>query len=277
MVFRHFLFFLIMIFSTVVCAQQNNGDSLYQKSKELLAEKRFEESIIIAKELVKIEPQNADYVINLANLYSWSKQYDTAIKLLLPLTIKASPASDAIQAICNAYLWKGDYEQSIKIAEQRLSMPGADSVFLLSNLAIAYEKILKDSISLSLIKEIQKLDRGNDKMLALKSSILQKSKNHFAVSYYNISFRAPYSRQQHIAFVEYKRNFSKAPLLLRLNYGQMFGKESLQYEFDVYPKISKYSYLYINQAFSSKQSVFPHYKAGVEYFVSMARWKYRLN
>ena len=269
--FRRFLLSTILIIPFVVSGQQNNPDTLLQKSKELLNEKNFLDAIAITKQLVEGQPNNADYRIYLANLYSWSSNYDSAIQLLLPLTVASSPSVDALQAICNAYLWKEDYEQSILIAEQGLSMPGADSVFFLINLAIAYEKIKKDSSSLSMIKRVEKLDRGNDRMLSLKTHILQKNKNLISASYYNISFRAPYSPQQNIAFLEYKRNYSKAPFLLRLNYGHMFQKESLQFELDVYPKINKNSYLYINQAFSSAQSIFPNYKAGLEYYVSLPR------
>ena len=269
MAFVRCFFLSVLIIPCIVFAQQNNSDSLYQKSRVFLADKDFVKAIVIAKQLVEREPQSVDYKIYLANLYSWNKNYDSAIRLLLPLTVATAPSEEAFQSICNAYLWKGDFEKSILVARQGLSRAAADSVFYLSNLAIAYEKTNRDTSSLAMIKMVQRIDWGNEKMLYLKSSILQKRKNLFSASYYNISFRAPYNAPQHIAFLEYKRNFSKAPFLVRLNYGQMFQKESVQLEFDLYPKISKNSYLYLNQAVSSARSVFPSYKAGLEYYVAL--------
>lgn len=77
-----------------------------------------------------------------------------------------------------------------------------------------------------------------------------------------------YNRQynsKHFSALEYLRKTKYGSLIGRINMMNRAGQNGFQYELDLYPRLGKRSYGYLNAGYS-EASVFPKYRLGLELF-----------
>ena len=70
------------------------------------------------------------------------------------------------------------------------------------------------------------------------------------------------------AGVEYQRSTPYGKIIPRINYSNRFGENGLQYELDLYPKLSKTFYAYLNYGFS-EAGIYPNHRAGMELYANL--------
>lgn len=100
----------------------------------------------------------------------------------------------------------------------------------------------------------------------LKMTILQAKKNKISIGYLNTSFLKPAATSFHFTTLDYQYNLARNALIARLNYGNMYNKTALQFEVDLYPKIGKKSYFYLNAGYSEASTIFPTLRLGAEFY-----------
>lgn len=69
--------------------------------------------------------------------------------------------------------------------------------------------------------------------------------------------------------VEYQKETAAGTLLPRITYGHRFNAHGLQYELDVYPKLSERVYAYFNYGYSNA-SIFPRHRMGSELYATFS-------
>lgn len=262
---------IVLLFSFVCRAQQSNTDSLMNKARTLADAREYVQAIQIIAGLKDRYPANKDYTIWLGRLYSWKGDYEKGASYLIPL-VKAEDASiEAFEVLINIYTWSMQYDTAMTYTEQAIRrFPETPSLLL--HKAFLLEKKGEDKKAMQLMKMIKGRLNQDNQFEALYTVLLRKKKNLISLSYLNTSFRNPGFDPWHFAFIEYKRDFKKAPVIARLNYGSLYQNSALQLEMESYPKITKNTYLFAHLGIAEGKAVFPNVKTALEVYTSLEHW-----
>lgn len=259
------LIILGTFFTVVYVPAQIDADSIFMHATRIAQEGNYDQAITSLQILTDSFPANQEYRTSLGRVYSWKGDYDASLQLLKPIADSIPLYPDAIEVIVNTFLWSENYAAVIEYCDKALALYPESSFYNYTK-ALALEKLGQNAASLEIIENILSSDKKNQKALSLKTNIYQKSRNAIALSYLNTSFNNPGSPPRHLGSIEYKRNLKNYPIVARINYGNMFQRNALQFEIDLYPKLSPASYLYVNAGLSEGNNIFPFFRGGFEYY-----------
>ncbi|HSZ72594.1 MAG TPA: YaiO family outer membrane beta-barrel protein, partial [Cytophagaceae bacterium] len=251
--------------------QVHNPDSAFTVAREIAYAGKYETSEKMCKELISQYPTNSEYKIFLARIYSWQKQFEQS-KEILKTVATAEPANeDALDALTDAELWSGNYEQVIVRCNEGLKLhPASESFMLKKTKALMLSDKLNEAQAT--VDELLKLNPNHQDAQKLRAEIMDKRmKNKISASYLNIAFNNPGASPWHFAYLEYKRDLKKFPILARVNYGKVYDDDAVQVEVDAYPKLGKKTYMYLNTGYSPGPNVFPLFKAGAEIYQGLPK------
>ncbi len=107
--------------------------------------------------------------------------------------------------------------------------------------------------------------------LPLDSTRLEKStpKNRVVFSNTFETFDRVYQPMRYTS-VSYQRETKLGKIIPRVNYYNRFQTNGFQYEMDLYPKISKFLYGYLNYGYSNA-IIFPKHRAGLELYANLPK------
>lgn len=253
----------------IISAQGQNSPAQenFEEAKELAANGEYDRAIKLMEDLRVLFPQNDDFSIYLARVYSWKKDYTKAIDILTPLTKAENTSEEAVEVMITIQLWAGNFEEVIQYSNLAFT-EYRNRQFQIQK-AVALEGLNRDMEAKKILKETILYDPENTEARALQTRIFQKNKNQISFSYLNTSFSDPGFKPWHLSYVEYKRDLGNVPVLARLNYGTLFGLNGSLFEVDAYPKTWENSYLYLNAGAAIDTPIFPQIKGGLEYFQSL--------
>ncbi|RUT72115.1 YaiO family outer membrane beta-barrel protein [Flavobacterium cupreum] len=256
---------LFLLLSFTAAAQEMNFDEALSQVK-LEAEKgNYDTALTILQSLQLRFPENEDIKVYQGRIYSWKKDYPSAIKVLAPLTDRTKPHPDALLAIITTYFWSEQYETcNIYCDKYLLIAPNAADVLLIKIQCL--EKLDRDKEALELADRLPVTDNSTQAITGIRALIGRKAKNALAFSYLNVSTSNPGQSPLHYGYAEYSHKFTKSALVGRANIGYVNADTQLLFEADYYQTFSKRNYLYVNAGVSTGQTVFPVSKAGAEYF-----------
>jgi YaiO family outer membrane protein len=257
-----------VLFSLLICQLsfgQEDIDAGFKQVRTMSEKKDYNGALKVLTALEKKYPNNEDILVYEGRVYSWRRDFSKAKKILRPLVDdKDKPNSEALEALINAYYWSYDFEGCITYCDKYLDLY-TDSPEILTIKATCLEKSGRDAEALAILNQLPAPYNTNEKTTALKTAITRKKKNAIAASYLNVSTADPGESPAHYAYVEYLRKFTKSTLIGRVNYGDRYGGQEVQFEADYYHTFRK-GYLYTNAGFSSRAEIFPNYKVGTEYY-----------
>lgn len=256
---------LFVLFPKISYSQE--ASTAFQEAKEQAYLQQYEPAIETLLDLIATYPDNLDYPIFLARVYSWKKSYTKAIALLEPM-MKNAPPEEALGLMIQVQLWATHYEEAIRYADLALSQDPNTPYRIQKAQALFELERLEESREL--LSQILEKQARNQKALALQTQIFKSKKQELKVSYLNTSFSNPGFQPWHLASVGVKTHLGSVPVLVRGNYGRIFSREGFQAEIDAYPKVSRKSYLYLNAGSSINGSVFPDLRGGLEYFQAVS-------
>jgi YaiO family outer membrane protein len=262
---------IVFLFSFVCRAQQSSTDSLMNEARRLADAKEYEQAIQIIAGLRERYPVNADYTIWLGRLYSWKGDYEKGASCLIPLVKTEKASIEAFEALINIYTWSMQYDTAIVYTEEAIRRFPETSSLLLRK-AFLLEKKGEDKKAMQLMNIIKGRLNHDNEYEALYTVLLRKKKNLISLSYLNTSFNNPGFDPWHFAFIEYKRDFKQAPVVARLNYGNLYHNSALQVEIESYPKITRNTYLFAQLGIADGRAVFPNIKAAFEVYTSLKHW-----
>ena len=97
------------------------------------------------------------------------------------------------------------------------------------------------------------------------------SKHTLSISYDYTHFQKQFTKDWHIASLEYKRQLSSGVILGRLNYGNRLQQSGWQGELEAYPVLSKKVYAYVGVGFSDNMPVFPKWRTGASMYITLPK------
>lgn len=246
--------------------QTNNPDSLFSEAKSLAEKKRYQEAIVLVDDLYKKHPENKDYSSYLSALYLWNGSPGKAKEILLKNQTAESFNEDDLQLLIQIELNLKNWSEAIRLTDIGMNrFPESKNRYSYQK-ALALYELDKDREALELLDGIPKSDPDYKAADYLRTMILKKKKNIISAGHLLTTFDQAIFKPQQVGFVEYGRRFSSSTHLLRINYGDMFGKKAVQIETDAYIPLKKQNYIFLNLGISEKNSIFPQFRGGFEFY-----------
>ncbi|MBP1221898.1 YaiO family outer membrane beta-barrel protein [Flavobacterium sp. 1355] len=275
MKFLYYTIFLLLI-SPVVLAQKNTIDDVMRHAKREAEKGNYDAALALTEPLSVKFPENEEIKIYNGRIYSWKKDYNASIKILEPMVDRINPSPDALLAIINTYYWSQQFDKCITYCDRYLAIE-PNSLDVLRIKVNCLEKLNRDKEALAIIEKVLITDNSTQAFRGVRTLIGEKATNAISASYLNISTSSPGQSPLHYVYVEYSHKFTKSALVGRANAGHVNGDSQMLFEADYYQTFAKKNYLYVNGGVSTGETVFPVAKAGVEYyFVPHKKFDYAL-
>ena len=212
-------------------------------------------------------PDYSDIRTFLATTYSWDGNYKKA-RAEFARVLKNDPKNreNWIAAIKNES-WSDSYSDAILMTDNALKIFPDDSEITILK-ATATEKTNKPLESLTIIESILEKNPTDQKALEYKESLSQTLRSNTigiraAVDVYSKVF----DPMQYYT-LSYGRQTKYGSIIGKLNFNRRFNENGTQVEFDLYPKITKGLYAYVNVGFADT-FLFPDLRYGVELYKSL--------
>ena len=219
----------------------DNPEAAFDTVRTLAYDGQLEEAELMARELVKKNPDYGDALVLLARIVAWQERYEEALVILDTLIAKQAGHNDAHDARSTIVEWMQAKE---------------DEMISRGDTAMAEAEQLPDEHS-----AIDSLNRDVDIFLG----------------YYFDTFRQPYSRFWQIFRVGAQYETSAGPLLGTVNFGNLHAdngngvaETGIQVQAEFWPQISEKSYGWLAYAYSPFR-YFPRHRAAAEYWYSLER------
>jgi YaiO family outer membrane protein len=264
MKFLYYTIFLLLI-SPVVLAQKNTIDDVMRHAKREAEKGNYDAALALTEPLSVKFPENEEIKIYNGRIYSWKKDYNASIKILEPMVDRINPSPDALLAIINTYYWSQQFDKCITYCDRYLAIE-PNSLDVLRIKVNCLEKLNRDKEALAIIEKVSITDNSTQAFRGVRTLIGEKATNAISASYLNISTSSPGQSPLHYGYVEYSHKFTKSALVGRANAGHVNGDTQMLFEADYYQTFAKKNYLYVNGGVSTGETVFPVAKAGVEYY-----------
>ncbi|TDO82816.1 YaiO family outer membrane protein [Flavobacterium chryseum] len=269
MKFLYYTIFLLLISNTIL-GQEINIDVVMSDVKSEVEKGNYDKALSMLEPLIAKFPENEEIKIYTGRIYTWKKDYKTAINILSPMADRTNPSPDALLAIINVFYWSEKFEKCINYCDTYLAIdPNSYDVLLIK--ANCLEKLGRNNEALVEIEKISINENNTQAITGLRTLIGRKAKNAVAASYLNVSTSSPGQSPLHYGYVEYSHKFTSSALVGRVNVGHANNDTQMLFEADYYQTFSKRNYLYVNAGFSTGETIFPVAKAGAEYYFTPYR------
>lgn len=209
-------------------------------------------------------PHHTATEILLGRLYSWNKQFDSA-RLFLNDVLNREPGNeDAINAIINVELWSNKPEQALIYCDKGLKLfPNSED--LLMKKAKALNKKFNYKEASKVIDQILRINPANNEAIQFRDYLRKKTagqpeKNAIGVTYRYDHFNNSYSPWNFVSMYFFHKGRGGS-ILTSINYANRFHANGIQYELNIYPRLSSSMRAFIGGAYS-KDSIFPVYNVG---------------
>lgn len=268
-----FYLLIALLFSLQGFTQNKfSSDELFQQARTAAFDKKdYPLAIALSKEALSSSPDYADIRIFLGRIYTWSDKIDSARNCFETVLNKTSDNEDAAAAFADLEYWNNNPTKSLSICENALQFHPQSSQLLLKK-AKALIDLKQFTSANTIISQILKTDPKNDAARSLGEKIKFLSfKNKISISYDYISFDKQFDDPWHIVSLDYGRTTKMGSVIGRVNYGNRFKTNALQFEADAYPRISKTFYSYVNAGFSDSSGVFPKFRSGFSLYANLPK------
>lgn len=256
---------LLLFVSSIALSQEINVEATLANVKQEAEKGNYDKALSLIEPLHTKFPENEDIKIYTGRIYSWKKEYTTAIEILIPIADRTNPNPDALLAIINTYLWSEQFEKCIYYCDKYLAAD-PNAIEVVKTKVICLEKLNRDEEALAIIENASIADNSTQPFRGIRTLIGRKAKNAISASYLNVSTSNPGQSPLHYGYVEYTHKFKKSAIVGRTNIGHVNNDTQMLFESDFYQTFSNKSYVYANAGISTGETIFPVTKAGLEYY-----------
>ena len=280
-----YIFIILVVFIFKGKAQEVASNyvpgNLYQKAKVLAYDGDYKEANSLLMDEAPALAEDFKSIFLLARTYSWMGQYGKARAAFNKVILNDRTNTDAwISAIKNE-LYANTNATALGLANKAL-------IYLEHNeniqrLKLLAEKRLLDekypekgwfNVSNNLSNEITKKGVSKvkgEKVVEVKKTKVEKEEEKNRISVRN-SFSVFDQRYDPMiaSSIAYKRQTKYGAVIPKINYANRLGQQGVQYDLDMYPKLAKKIYAYVNYGYSNA-SIFPSHKMSGDVYFSLPK------
>jgi YaiO family outer membrane protein len=259
-----FLSVTVLLFLNIAISAQGKiapDSMMILARKAAFEEKNYPAAIVLAKQVLKSYPTDADVLVFTGRVYTWSKIPDSARVYFRRALILDPVSEDAYAAYADLEYWGKNYDEAIRLVNAGLSNYPQSQQLKLKKGKILLEQLEYAQAS-TVAREILAKDGFNLEAMRLINRIgVLATQNSIGVRYDYTGPGKRITEPWHLVSIEYNRR-GKIPFSARVNYGSRFGLNGVQMEADAYPKLGRQFYTYLNFGIAQKNGVFPQWRAG---------------
>ena len=263
------LLVLLCVFQMLGQEKNYNGnpDTSFETARALAFNQQRKQAQDTLQHILTKYPDYNDIRSFLATTYSWDGEYKKARKEFAYILEKDSKnKSTRIAAIKNE-LW-GDFKfKALEMANESLKY-FADDAELLYLKANAQESTDNPLEALSTIQSILDKNPEDQKAQDYKINLDKKLvKNTIGIKSAVDLYSKVFDPMQYYTLA-YSRSTKYGSIIGKVNFNRRFNENGKQFEIDLYPKISKGFYAYLNIGFADS-FLFPDVRYGAELYKSL--------
>lgn len=246
-----------------------DSDELFKIARQKAFNGKKTEAELILKAILNKSPNYDEVRVFLGKVYSWDGLRADARRELGIVLAKNPNNIDAQCALIDVEMWSDNFEQALKLANSGLIMNPVSEDLLLKKINVL--------IKLNRIKEA---NNELDKLITINPANEEalKIKKELKISYLKNYITASYTRDEpekvfdptNFYSLQYGRKTKYGSGILRYNQTQRASTVGRQAEIDLYPRIKKGMYGYLNYGYSNTL-LFPDHRVGAEFYFSLPK------
>ncbi|SNR72691.1 YaiO family outer membrane beta-barrel protein [Lutibacter flavus] len=265
--------FLIVTFllNTQIYSQQKvftgNPDTAFEVARKLAFDgnrKQAQDSLLL---ILTKYPNYHDIRSFLASTYSWDGEYKVAKKEFSYVLDKDPDRKSTWIAAINNELWSESPFNALKLSNEALKhFPNNEEILLVKAKAERNSQYPEES--LKTIQSILKKNPNNEEAIAYEKNLKQSLRfNAIGVSSSVDLYSEVFDPMQYHT-LKYSRLTKYGSIIAKVNFNRRFQDNGAQFEVDLYPKITKGLYAYLNVGFSNSY-LYPNVRFGAELHKSL--------
>ena len=220
---------------------------------------------------LKISPDYTDIRIFLGRINTWTKNYDSARYYFNSVLVTNPAYEDASAALTDVEYWSDQYTTALLVSNEGLKYHPSSETLLVKKAKILdgmhRYKEAEETIQLAL-----GINKNNAEARSIANRLKESSvKNKLGLSYDYVYFDKQFNDPWHLVSFDYSRTTGIGSVTGRINYANRFAENGVQYEVDVYPRLSKTFYAYLNAGYSDNVGILPHWRSGLSLYANLPK------
>ncbi|HEY0654784.1 MAG TPA: YaiO family outer membrane beta-barrel protein [Chryseosolibacter sp.] len=265
------IFIVLILLRTGCCLAQDrpamDDDALYAEARKNAFARQFAEAQEILTRLLERSPAHNDARLLLGRTFLWQLDYENARKNFVIVLQRDASNIEGLIALSDTEFAAGGYTAAREALMNavRLSPLNEDVLF---KIAATNHALKDDEKALQTLSQLLVINPSHDLGSRLMAEIRSSRYKYAAGFFYGVDiFDRTYQPAQ-FGSVQLSRINAWGNAVARVNYSNRFAESAWQPEIDLYPRISKNVYAFLNYAYSTS-ALFPTHKTGVELFAKL--------
>tara|TARA_R110000868_G_scaffold401085_1_gene676389 strand:+ start:6647 stop:7912 length:1266 start_codon:yes stop_codon:yes gene_type:complete len=266
-----FVFCFTMIFQMYGQEDKYNGnpDTSFETARTMAFNKQRKQAQDTLSHILTKYPDYHDIRSFLATTYSWDGDYKKARKEFAYVLEKDPQNKSTWIAAIKNEIWGDKPYTALEITTEALKNFPDDAEILYLK-ASAQEKTNSPLEALNTLESILKKNPEDQKATDYKSSLSTTlRKNTIGIKAEVDIYSEVFDPMQYYT-LNYSRQTKYGSIIGKLNFNRRFNENGTQIEFDLYPKITKGLYAYLNVGFANT-FLFPDLRYGAELYKSLPK------
>jgi YaiO family outer membrane protein len=243
-------------------------DSAFALAREYAFNSKLKKAEKILQFNVLRYPNNTDYSIFLARVYSWQRKFDESKAILHPILEKDTAQMEAYRLLTQVERFQKNYDTSLVMSNKGLEWVPNDEFFFV-NKAQSETGLIKFKDALETVDTALGLYPNNNELKQLRVFLL----NQLIASGLAVGLSVDYFTENvydtwYSGFIQYGFFTSAGPVIPRVNIANRFLTTGVQFEIDAYPQLGGGRYLYLNAGYS-ESNIFPQFRFGGEFYTGI--------
>ncbi|MBB1285310.1 YaiO family outer membrane beta-barrel protein [Flavisolibacter sp. BT320] len=223
----------------------------------------------LALRILEKNPLYLDVKTFVGRTYAWDGDFEKARAVFATVAAADARTLDNYIAWIDAERWAREEASALTVAEKALSyFPDEPELLFRKARLLANTGKMADA-KLVVQKLLRKTPKHKEAYVLLQDLRSQLLDNEIAAGFSYEGFSDYFSPAQ-FAFIQGSRATPLGSVIGRINYTNRLGKQAIQPEIDIYPKLGRNIYAYLNAGFSDG-SLFSRQRYGAEIFASLPR------
>jgi YaiO family outer membrane protein len=264
-----FVFYFTLFFQMYGQEQKYKGnpDTSFETARKLAFNEQRKQAQDTLAFILTSYPDYHEIRTFLATTYSWDGDYKKARKDFLYVIKKAPNNKENWVASIKNELWADAPFTALEMANKALTLFPEDPEILILQ-ANAEENTNNPQEALKITTRILDKDPTNQNALEYKNSLIQKLRNYtIGIKSTLELYSETYDPMQYHT-LKISRLTKYGSIIANLNFSRRFNENGAQFEVDLYPKITKGLYAYVNLGLSNS-FLYPDFRYGGELYKTL--------
>jgi YaiO family outer membrane protein len=269
--FRYCAVAVILLFSQAGKAQDTTsvGGLMATARTAAIDAKNYDRAVLLGKKALLLAPGNTEILVFVGRTYSWAGNIDSSGHYLRMAIAADSLLEDAHIAYSDLLYWNKKNEEALAVCERGLRLlPNSQPLHLRKAKVLMAMGNYKTALHVT--DTLLRADKHNTEVRALNTTLKDLYyKNRVTLKFDYATFDKQFPDPWLFYSIEYNRITKLGAIVARVNQVERFRQQGQQYEIDLYPKISKTFYLYLNAGYADQVAILPRWRSGVSLFANL--------